>query len=297
MDLEVSHCVQPVFTRISCLDSQLQNDPSIRMLCSSSSSACSICEIMPSWVACQRCRSNITVILKALQARNFSVPPRTKTALTNVRVFDGYHIHQSSTVVIDGSIISFNTCGVSSVIDGCGGILLPGLIDSHCHVSSLSDLEALSSYGVTTAMDMNCRIIPLPIPSQSSRAYYYAHSWSSSRGSQQHTRNTLPRTRKCSCLFTCAGNAVCCRPLQQRLRLLENCLRAQWRKSGFAGCASPYYACSRQAVHDPCSGSGVIPNGDSLQKKMAFSTFPSIVLSQRKWQNKLQRNTNTSRQL
>ncbi|KAJ5117610.1 hypothetical protein N7448_011242 [Penicillium atrosanguineum] len=37
-----------------------------------------------------------------------------------------------------------------------GGFLLPGLIDNHIHLSRLDSLETLTSYGVTTAMNMGC---------------------------------------------------------------------------------------------------------------------------------------------
>jgi imidazolonepropionase-like amidohydrolase len=59
-------------------------------------------------------------------------------------------------VVIDGDKITFDTRHVQKTIDGKGGVLLPGLIDSHIHLSTVSSLEVLSSYGVTTAMSMGC---------------------------------------------------------------------------------------------------------------------------------------------
>jgi imidazolonepropionase-like amidohydrolase len=97
--------------------------------------------------------------VRTLQARKaaYEPKPKPKIALINVRVFDGYIIHNPSTVIIDGDVIGFDIRDVNSIIDGQGGILLPGLIDSHCHVSSLADLEALSRYGVTTGMNMNCQ--------------------------------------------------------------------------------------------------------------------------------------------
>jgi imidazolonepropionase-like amidohydrolase len=100
--------------------------------------------------------SHIEIQLKSLGARSQSTPPTGKTALTNVRVFDGWAIGEPSTVIIDGDSITFDHHGVQNTIDGQGGVLLPGLIDSHCHVTSLASLETLSSYGVTTAMNMGC---------------------------------------------------------------------------------------------------------------------------------------------
>lgn len=98
--------------------------------------------------------SYIETQLKLLGARSHSRPPTCKTALTDVRVFDGWRIREPSTVVIDGDSITFDPRG--NTIDGEGGVLLPGLIDSHIHLSSLASLETLSSYGVTTVMNMGC---------------------------------------------------------------------------------------------------------------------------------------------
>ncbi|RDW65137.1 hypothetical protein BP6252_10788 [Coleophoma cylindrospora] len=100
--------------------------------------------------------SHIETQLKLLGARSQSTIPTGKTALTNVCVFDGWSIGEPTTVVIDGDSITFDSRGVLRTIDGEGGVLLPGLIDSHVHLSSLASLETLSSYGVTTAMDMGC---------------------------------------------------------------------------------------------------------------------------------------------
>ncbi|MFY9767830.1 MAG: amidohydrolase family protein [Mycobacterium sp.] len=76
-----------------------------------------------------------------------------KTALTNVRVFDGTALSEPVTVVIDGGLIGTDPAG-AEVIDGDGGVLLPGLIDAHIHLHCAETLEHLSAYGVTTALDM-----------------------------------------------------------------------------------------------------------------------------------------------
>lgn len=53
-----------------------------------------------------------------LQARSQSAPPTGKTALINVRIFDGWSIGEPSTVIIDGDKISFDTHRVQKTIDG-----------------------------------------------------------------------------------------------------------------------------------------------------------------------------------
>jgi imidazolonepropionase-like amidohydrolase len=76
-----------------------------------------------------------------------------KIVLTNVRVFDGRQLVPGRSVVIDGGRIGTDPTG-AQVIDGAGGVLLPGLIDAHVHLDGPGRLSALAAYGVTTALDM-----------------------------------------------------------------------------------------------------------------------------------------------
>ncbi|VUC26685.1 unnamed protein product [Clonostachys rosea] len=79
-----------------------------------------------------------------------------KIAIDNVKVFDGWNLLPPSTVIIDGTVIGDDASHVTARIDGQGGVLLPGFIDSHAHPRNNTDLEALTSYGVTTAFQMAC---------------------------------------------------------------------------------------------------------------------------------------------
>ena len=76
-----------------------------------------------------------------------------KIALTNVRVFDGERLLEPATVVIDGDRIGDDQAGARTW-EGDGGVLLPGLIDCHIHLTDESTLAALARHGVTTALDM-----------------------------------------------------------------------------------------------------------------------------------------------
>lgn len=76
-----------------------------------------------------------------------------KTALTNVRVFDGDKITEPTTVVIDGEVIGTDPSD-AQIIDTKGGILLPGLIDAHIHMSKSSNFKNCARNGITTALDM-----------------------------------------------------------------------------------------------------------------------------------------------
>lgn len=101
--------------------------------------------------------SHLETQLRSLEGRSQTTPPKGTTALINVRVFDGRSIGKPSTVFINGDSISFESRGdYQNIINGQGGVLLPGLVDSHIHVSSLASLETLSSYGITTALNMGC---------------------------------------------------------------------------------------------------------------------------------------------
>jgi imidazolonepropionase-like amidohydrolase len=80
------------------------------------------------------------------------------TAITNVRVFDGERLGEPATVVVEDDMISTRMPAGggrdADVADGGGGALLPGLIDTHVHVDTVSQLEVSASWGVTTMLDM-----------------------------------------------------------------------------------------------------------------------------------------------
>lgn len=77
------------------------------------------------------------------------------SAITNVRLFDGLTSSEPTTIVIEGGVISSRPVpDGAELVDGAGGTLLPGLIDTHVHVSDRGQLEAASRWGVTTLLDM-----------------------------------------------------------------------------------------------------------------------------------------------
>jgi imidazolonepropionase-like amidohydrolase len=80
-------------------------------------------------------------------------PAGPKIALTNVRRFDGRTLQPGSTVVISDGRIGTDPAG-ARMVDGQGGVLLPGLIDAHVHLDGPGRLAELACHGVTTALDM-----------------------------------------------------------------------------------------------------------------------------------------------
>jgi len=81
------------------------------------------------------------------------------TVFRNIKVFDGTKWLSPCTVVVEGDTITAVGSDVTipkgaEVIGGDGLALLPGLIDSHAHVSSLQDLRLCALFGVTSVMDM-----------------------------------------------------------------------------------------------------------------------------------------------
>jgi len=78
-----------------------------------------------------------------------------KTAITNVLVWDGtkFPRSRSTVVIVDGIISNENSVG-AVIINGKGGFLIPGLIDSHVHLTDCAYLATLQKYGITTALDM-----------------------------------------------------------------------------------------------------------------------------------------------
>ena len=120
-------------------------------------------------------------------------PPKSvnwkKIALTNVKVFDGTSILPPSTVIIDGPRIGLNgNFTVDETIDGQGGVLLPGLIDSHAHPANITHLEELVSYGVTTVMNMGCGPEPAcnTLRGQTGVADFYTAGWSATSPNSTH---------------------------------------------------------------------------------------------------------------
>ena len=89
-----------------------------------------------------------------------------KLVITNARIFDGNDVLPVtySVVISNGTITSISEtpptvdeAGPNTiVIDGTGCSLLPGLIDSHVHVDTPEQMDALAAHGVTAACDMAC---------------------------------------------------------------------------------------------------------------------------------------------
>jgi imidazolonepropionase-like amidohydrolase len=75
-----------------------------------------------------------------------------KIALRNVRVFDGERLLEPGTVIIEGDRIGADSADAQTY-EG-GGVLLPGLIDCHIHLTDESTLTSLARNGVTTGLDM-----------------------------------------------------------------------------------------------------------------------------------------------
>lgn len=76
--------------------------------------------------------------------------------ITNVRLFDGHGLTEERTVTVDNGVIAkaSDAQAAGEIVDGRGGTLLPGLIDSHVHILSEDDLIAGTQWGITTMLDM-----------------------------------------------------------------------------------------------------------------------------------------------
>lgn len=85
-----------------------------------------------------------------------------KTLISSVGVFNGEILLEGlHDVVFDDtgilSVQSAGTCEAAAAevaVDGTGRTLLPGLIDSHVHITDPQQLDQLLDHGVTTALDM-----------------------------------------------------------------------------------------------------------------------------------------------
>ena len=79
--------------------------------------------------------------------------------IKNVRLFDGAEVQPRVSVLIRGGVVDaiepqIDEGQASTVVDGEGQTLLPGLIDAHVHVRVTQDLRTSASLGVTTVLDM-----------------------------------------------------------------------------------------------------------------------------------------------
>lgn len=78
-----------------------------------------------------------------------------RTAIMNVRVFDDGVLGEPTTVTIEGGLISGDPSTTDArIVDGGGGTLLPGLIDTHAHPRLPAHLKNAVSHGITTILDM-----------------------------------------------------------------------------------------------------------------------------------------------
>ena len=100
----------------------------------------------------------IVFVFTACSATKEKTPPGTPrgvaSMIANVRVFDGHGMSDLATVVIEDGIISDKTTG-DLVIDGKGGFLMPGLIDAHAHLDTVSDLKLSAERGVTSSFALS----------------------------------------------------------------------------------------------------------------------------------------------
>src|SRR5215469_116507 len=81
------------------------------------------------------------------------------TVFQQVRIFDGTHVLDENTVVVEhGTITAVGSHLVfppeALVIEGTGLTLLPGLIDAHAHTFDFAGLRQALIFGVTTELDM-----------------------------------------------------------------------------------------------------------------------------------------------
>lgn len=72
-------------------------------------------------------------------------------AITNVRLFDGKELSDKTTVYIDGERFAAEL-DAQETIDAKGAFMMPGLIDAHCHVTQMRNVNRNLKNGVTAAM-------------------------------------------------------------------------------------------------------------------------------------------------
>ena len=102
------------------------------------------------------------VILLCFAALTVSAQQSETVLFRDVAVFDGTHLQQHRSVLVEGGkIVAIRGPRLQAppnarFIDGSGRTLLPGLIDAHVHVGDDIDgaLHQAAAFGVTTVLDM-----------------------------------------------------------------------------------------------------------------------------------------------
>lgn len=87
-----------------------------------------------------------------------AAPTQPPLLIHDVRVFDGAHVFDVTSVLVAGGRIAgigavLQAPAGATVVEGRGKTLLPGLIDAHVHVFAGAQRDALR-FGVTTELDM-----------------------------------------------------------------------------------------------------------------------------------------------
>jgi imidazolonepropionase-like amidohydrolase len=106
--------------------------------------------------------SAVVLVLTPLVACGPTPSPNDSSntfVIRNVRIFDGERvIPEREVVVSNGAITTVGSDGQTPsnvrVVDGEGGTLLPGLIDSHTHSPMPILMRQAAAFGVTTQLDM-----------------------------------------------------------------------------------------------------------------------------------------------
>lgn len=82
-------------------------------------------------------------------------PASEKIAIQNVTIWDGNKTLSSTTLVIEGTKISSSkdTTG-ATIVNGNGGFLMPGLINTHFHAADDTALGTTANAGITTGFDL-----------------------------------------------------------------------------------------------------------------------------------------------
>ncbi|KAI0858180.1 hypothetical protein F4860DRAFT_486987 [Xylaria cubensis] len=119
---------------------------------------CVLATLLPDTQAClQDSQHKLTArdIQAQVCTQGAALAPK-RTVIQNVRVFNGQGFTDPQSVVFANGRITADTINVEAMIDGTGQFLIPGLIDAHVHVTDLKGLASITSYGVTTVLNMAC---------------------------------------------------------------------------------------------------------------------------------------------
>lgn len=109
----------------------------------------------------KRLSSIITLFIFTLGVAQAQVNGRTVLVNVDVLTMESLELEMNQVIIVEGDIIAgvldeslYDSLDGDEIVDGGGGVVVPGLIDAHVHLDHPQDVQLYPLYGVTTVINM-----------------------------------------------------------------------------------------------------------------------------------------------